>query len=138
MTSLLGASVQSVFGGWRVLLAFALVVASADTLLLSMLSMLQKTTNLFPYGLIDQIRAQLLVPAEPHVTKTIGIWADAAVIGVRTRMMLVRTWTQCFPVVSITATGTHNQALQQIGRPSVNRKRLRTASGLIGSMHMKI
>jgi len=33
----------------------------------------EQPTDFFPYGFIDQIRSQLLVPAQPHPTEAIGI-----------------------------------------------------------------
>src|SRR6266480_2049556 len=76
--------------------------------------MLQKSTHFFPDGLLDQVRAQLLVPAEPHPTETVGIRTDAVVVCVRTLMVFASAWTDGFAIISIPATGTDNQALQQI------------------------
>src|SRR5512135_20146 len=87
--------------------------------------MLQKPTDFFPDGFLDQIGAQLLVPTEPDAAKAIGIRADATIIGVGTLMIFAHTGTQGFYIISIAATRTHNQALQQIFGPS-----LRDASAL--------
>src|SRR5512135_2995121 len=81
--------------------------------------MLQKPTDFFPDGFLDQIGAQLLVPTEPDAAKAIGIRANATVIGVGTLMIFARTGTEGFSIISIAATRTHNQALQQIFGPSL-------------------
>jgi hypothetical protein len=42
-------------------------------LLLKPFRVLEQPTDFFPHGLIDQIGAQLLVPAQLHPTEAIGI-----------------------------------------------------------------
>src|SRR5258706_7506746 len=79
----------------------------------------EEPTDFLPDGFIDEIGAQLLVPTELYASKAIGIRADATVIGIGTLMIFARTGTQRFAVISIPATRTHNQALQQIFGPSL-------------------
>src|SRR5437879_4586589 len=79
----------------------------------------EELTDFLPDGFIDEIGAQLYVPTEPYASKAIGIRADATVIGVGTLMIFACTGTERFAVISIPATGTHNQALEQILGPSL-------------------
>src|SRR6266540_623574 len=81
--------------------------------------MREEPADFLPDGFIDEIGAQLLVPTEPYSSKAIGIRADATVIGVGTLMIFACARAQRFSVISIPATRTHNQALQQILGPSL-------------------
>src|ERR1700687_2665331 len=76
--------------------------------------MLQESTDFFPDRFFDQICAQLFVPAEPHPSEAVGVRANASIVSVRTRMVFASAGTNGLSIVSIPATGTHNQALQQI------------------------
>ncbi len=53
----------------------------------------EEPTDFLPDGFIDQIGAQLLVPAEPHPTEAVGIRANAVIIRVRTHMVFASTGT---------------------------------------------
>ncbi len=91
-----------------------LLKQTSSILLLKSLRVFQKLADLLPDCLIDEVGSQLLVPAQPHPTKPVGIRANTAIIRIGARMAFTSAWADRFSIISIPATGTDNQALQQI------------------------
>src|SRR5262249_58559120 len=73
-----------------------------------------KLTDFLPHRQVQQIRAYLRILTEPLAPKTVGVRAQAAVIGVRARFAFARTRTEAFAIEGIATVLALQQALQQI------------------------
>src|SRR2546428_13160385 len=82
--------------------------------------LLQQLSDFCPQCLIHQISAELLVPAQAHTPETVGIRADTAIIRITAWIAFSRAWTNGLPIVSIPATRTDKQPLQQIASTSLS------------------
>src|SRR5580704_1087630 len=73
----------------------------------------QELTHVFPDGGVQDIRADLLVPAQSLATEAIGVGARAAVVGVRD-LPLGRGPAHRLAVAAVAAPFADDQALEEI------------------------
>src|SRR5215831_12568214 len=74
----------------------------------------EQRTDFLPHRQVQQIRSYLRILTEPLATKTVGVRAQAAVIGVRARFAFAGTRTEAFAIEGIATVLALQQALQQI------------------------
>ena len=73
----------------------------------------QEVTHVFPDGGVQDISAELLVPAQPLATEAIGVGARTAVVGVG-NLALGRGPAYRLAVAAVAAPLAHHQALKKI------------------------
>jgi hypothetical protein len=91
---------------------------AARPLLKDAVRLLQHLLHRFPDVVVELIGAHLWIRADAPSSKSVGIRADAAVVGVLARAPLCRGLRNGFTVESVTAAGADHEPLQQVASPS--------------------
>jgi hypothetical protein len=72
----------------------------------------EQRADFLPHRQVQQIRAYLRILTEPLAPKTVGVRAQAAVIGVRARFAFAGTRTEAFAIEGIAPAGSFSFPVQ--------------------------
>src|SRR5262249_7818033 len=87
---------------------------TASIFLRESLRVREQRTDFLPHRQVQQIRSYRRILTEPRAPKTVGVRAQAAVIGIRARFAFAGTRTEAFAIEGIATVLALQQALQQI------------------------